>query len=419
MPDEIITDTGIGVEHSSAEDAAFLAEGDKVEDKVKRLIKGEDEKEVKEPEEEPEKEEEAKEELEEVEEEKEEEEPDETKDQIKTRPAFKAITAEYPDFFKKFPDMREMYFREQAYTKEFPTVEDAQEARETVERFNNLDEMVSAGTIEGSQDFLKSIKESDDSIHKNFALNFLGALAKNDRDLHYQVLTPVAQDFIAQVFSEGSKLGEAEGKNLRNAALVFAQYYFNDLDIAKGKKTAVKVEAKNEEAEKLQREREAFYAEKYEAAEATVNTSIRATLNREITKALDPKGDTFNSFLLKTLTKETLTAVDLAISKDTQYTSRMSSLWKQARKLGYSKESTDRLVSAYLSRARQLLPEIRNKIRSEALSGKSEEKSTHSRRDISGGGQQRFSRDVVDPKKIDYSKTSDRDILDGRVTTRK
>jgi len=403
MPE--ITDTGVGVEHSTQEDAEFLAEGEE-----KELEKKVEEPEEKEKEEE-EKEEEKEEELE--------EEPDETKDQVKARPAFKEITGKYPNLFKDFPDLREMYFREQEYTKAFPTVEDAKEAAEIVERFNSLDELVSSGKVEDAADFFKFIKESDEGVHNKFAMNFLPALSKSDPDLHYQILTPVAQDLIQAVFAEGSRLGEEAGKNLRNAALHFSQYYFNDLDVAKGKKVA-RVEPVDDSAkQELDREREAFYAEKYESSLQGVESRIGSILSKEIKKSLDPKGDTFNDFMLDTLTEKVLKSVDVATTKDTSHMARIASLWKQARKASYSKESTDRLVSAYLSRARQLLPEIKNKIRSDALSNKSTEKSNATpRRDISGGGQQRFSV-TTDPKKIDYHKTSDRDILDDKVTLRK
>src|SRR5438445_13483185 len=44
------------------------------------------------------------------------------------RPTIKAIKAEFPEFFNKFPELKESYLREIEFTKIFPTVEDAKEA---------------------------------------------------------------------------------------------------------------------------------------------------------------------------------------------------------------------------------------------------------------------------------------------------
>jgi hypothetical protein len=420
LDESTVTGNGAGQEHSPAEDAAFLAEGEEKEFGDKKQESKEEEKE--EVKEEEEKEEEVKEETEEELEEEKEEEPDETKDQVKARPPFKKILQEFPTLFKKFPDLREMYFREQEYTKAFPTVEDAKEAVEKNERFDTFDELVSAGTPEKTAEFLAAVKESDKDIHDNFVRAFLPALSKHDPDAYFEVLTPISQNLIRDVYNAGVRLGN---KDLMNSALHFAQYYFDDKDIATGKKSVpVRSSELSPEKEKFEQEKEEFYSKQFETAQNSVESDLSSKLGREISRGLETD---FNEFMVKTLTKEIKIELDEAITKDPNHMARMKSFWKQARTNGFSKESLGRISSAYLSRARQLLPEIKNRIRSEALSDKKakadkdlkKSNDNTSRREITSGGQQRFGTKVTDPKKIDYSKTSDKDILEDKVTLRR
>ena len=52
-----------------------------------------------------------------------EEEEDEPKVTYYDRPTVKQIKDKYPDFFKSFPQLRDMYFRESEFSKVFPTID--------------------------------------------------------------------------------------------------------------------------------------------------------------------------------------------------------------------------------------------------------------------------------------------------------
>ena len=401
-----VTSGGEGQEHSLSDELAFIEEGsDEKEKEVPEKTEKETEEKV--------------EDLEDNKEDKKEEELDEEqKDFIKTRPSFKEVTAKYPNLFKDFPDLRQMYFREQKYTELFPSVEDAEEAAETVEKFNSFDEMVSEGTIEKCSDFLSTIKDNDTDIYGKFVENFLPALAKTSPDDHFRVLMPVTKNLIEAVYSEGRRIGGDVGKNLMNSALHFSNYYFGETDLNKVK--VPERSEKNPEREKLDQERAEFEKAQYDAALGSVESNIHGRLDSEIKKGLD----NVSPGMAKILAKEIKSELDASVVKDATHMARMKSLWKKASQYGYTKEWTDKIVSAYLSRARQILPELRNKIVSEALSDKKRqadadlEKSDKPRRDISSEGRQRFGT-TNDPKKVDWSKTSDRDLLDDRVTTRR
>ncbi len=106
----------------------------------------------------------------------------------------------------------------------------------------------------------------------------------------------------------------------------------------------------------------------------------------------------------------------------------MTSLWKRAEAEGFNRESLSRIVSAYLERARPIIPTVRNKYKSIALKGKADVKEDNEgnpRKELkipSSGKSGRAPHNegkvnlrAVDTKKIDWNKTSDNDIFDGRV----
>src|SRR5439155_10245930 len=87
----------------------------------------------------------------------------------KPRPTFKEITAKYPNLFKDFPDLREAMGREREYTELFDTVDAAKEAKEQVDDFSYLRELVESGSPEKTEEFLAAVKEGGEENLINFA----------------------------------------------------------------------------------------------------------------------------------------------------------------------------------------------------------------------------------------------------------
>jgi hypothetical protein len=68
-------------------------------------------------------------------------------------------------------------------------------------------------------------------------------------------------------------------------------------------------------------------------------------------------------------TQEALESLEDLISKDARFRSLLDKLWEKAFESGFSKESGDRIKSAYLSKAKTLLPSVIKKARNDALRG--------------------------------------------------
>lgn len=333
----------------------------------------------------------------------------------------KKIAKDDPDFLKKYPEVRDLAYREHEYTKVFPTVEDAQEASEKVQDYDELEGLVSTGSPESLGDFLKIIKENDGAVFSKFAENLLPALYKQDSQAYIRVTTPLFENLVRAAYREGDE-------NLQNAALVISKYLFGDYDIAKGSKTTIVKAAEPVKDESFEKEKKEFYGAKLRDFEGVVFSKSEDQLKDIIKDNIDPDNH-FNAFALRNLVKEVYEEVDRQIDADQQFKSRINSMWKQAYKAGLPKDWTDKIVSAYLSRAKVLVPAIRSKLRAEALadrSAKSQENAQKSEeavargKDVSGtGATPKGNNSNPTAKQVDWSKTSDEDLFSDKITLKR
>lgn len=363
--------------------------------------------------EEPEKEEPAKEEeKEEGEEETKDEEPEEEKEEEQEeepsrypRPSMKAVREKYPNFFKDFPQLRDAIFREQAYTDLFATVDDAKEAAEKVQNFDALEKDITSGNPET---LIVAVKEMG---AEGFFDKFLPTLYNSDEKTYYRVVMPVIKGFINSMHKSGKANGN---ENLANSALHAMKFAGIDDEKAEPKPDP-EIERQRKE---LETERNRIATQRFQDNLRTIGTSLRETLNGEVGKSfLNEKA---SPYLKRTMTNEIIDRVGELMNSDEKHLGLMDSLWNRAAKENYSASSLERIKSAWLSRARALMPAIRREVRNQAL-GVPEQKESTKEPVISERSSSRTSTSGVklEPKKIDWSKTSDLDVLNDRVTLRR
>lgn len=342
---------------------------------------------------------------------------------IHARPTVRQITTKYPQFFKDFPDMRHMLFREGEYSKVFPTVEDARSAAENAQNFEQLSELVTSGKPEDFVQFVAEIKEAKglDSM----AANFLPALYKTDRDMYFKVTSPIAESMVQNAYKAAVQAGN---ESLKNACLHIAQWAFGDTAYATGEKKSPPLTVEKKQDPDLQRERTEFQRQKYDDAQGYVQNNSRTRLTAEISRGLDPN-NALTPTMKNLLVKEIMNEIGSTLQADERHMAQMNSMWKQANKAGFAGDWKDRILSTYLSRARQMMPAIRTRIRDGALKteqrkakGKEEvaERSS-TRREVQGSGQSNGKSNGRPPaaSEIDWRKTSDMDILNDRPTLKK
>jgi hypothetical protein len=331
------------------------------------------------------------------------------------RPSIKQINEAFPDLFKKFPSLRDMYFREAAYSKVFPTIEEAQEAVENNEAFSNIREDIFSG--DGSK-FLSAVKEVNEKGLERFAANVLPSLVKTHSQAFWAAANPLVEDIARSMYTKGTN---EKNEDLQNAARYLSQYFFGNTEVAEGKKTTV-VEQKPTPVDE---ERQRYETERYTEFRSNVSSKIKSDLTGMIdNEKLDPKG-VLSKFVKGVIIDRIVSDIGDTLQADKDHLKYMDSLWNRAAKNGRTDEEKARIVSAYLARAKSLIPSLRSKYVSEAMgtrsrvaADKKDKVSTiESRKD--GGTMGRgsgASQRSYNSKSIDYSKTSDMDLINDEIT---
>lgn len=342
------------------------------------------------------------------------------------RPSLKSIEEKFPGFFKQFPSLRDMYFREAEYSKLFPTVDDAKEANENNIAFDSIRESVFQGN--GSKLFT-AIKDVSEKDLEKFSTTVLSTLFQVHPQSFWRAANPLVEDIARNMYNKGVKEGN---ESLQNAARYLSDYFFGNVDVAEGKKTSiVKIEGQDSE---INKEREKFDNERGNAFRSTVETDVRSQLVSAIEgvdsktgkSRLDPD-NVFSKFIKTTIIDRIIEDLGSQLTSDKDHIRFMDSLWDKAKRNGRTETDKSRIISAYLARSKSLVPSLRSKYVSEALgqktriaSGKKERSEEISERRDSGtlGRGSNSKEKSYNPKSIDYSKTSDADILNDNIKYR-
>lgn len=360
-----------------------------------------------------------------------EEEPEEeekTPDSLHSRPTVTDIKKKFPDFFKKFPELKHVLFREAEYSSVFPTVDSAKESAINNDNFTALRQDVFHG--DGSS-FVEALK--NEKGLENFSVNFLDNLASADKEIHWKAISPVLQQAVRAAFLTGRKTGNA---NLENSSKWLADYLFGNggagqidpeiNDILSGRKSVVAEKAKKAtELTSAEKELNTFKLERIGEFSSSINQDVEGKLISQVTADLSKYA--LSTIERKTLTKEIIDKVATEIAKDGPHMKMIDNMWKQAGKNGFKTSDKSSIITASLARAKSLIPSIRRTAVAEALKDSTSEiskrrskiDSNNSRREI--GSQGRPSKVVTsvmpsNPRKINWGKTSDMDILSGRAT---
>jgi hypothetical protein len=322
-----------------------------------------------------------------------------------TRPTVKELTTKYPNLFKNFPDLRTVMFREAKFTEIFPTLEEATDASVAQSDLETINQRIASGDVAAMLEDLE--KEELPKV----ATNFLPALYKKDKNLYHKIMDPIVDRVLKNAYAEGER---TDNDNLKFGAAHLAKYIFGDENFASGGKAVPELQFKADE--KLEEERANFRIEKFNEARDAVITYSLKRLENEIKSGL-PKD--ISQRLSTIIIDQVVTEIDSALKKDDGHINLMKRLWKQAEKGNFSGEHKARISSAYLARARNMVPKLRQNILNE-LVGESDETSRPQRRlQPSGSPPSNNGRQEVTSKNIQYEKSGDLDIIQGKATLKK
>lgn len=326
---------------------------------------------------------------------------------------YQQIKKTSPELFKKVPELKRVIFREQAFTQVFPTVEEAKEASEQVANYNQMQTDILAGESEKLLKALNKIdSEGDGTSLKDFAANFIPSLEKVNKDLYFQVLYPEFKKLFRAAVNSGDKALQISAKNLN-------WFVFNDDGVDKD--AGLKPKVRDEREEKFsKREQELEDRLSKGFVQDIVGVTKGRTL-KVISNAFKDSG--LSDWQQKKLSDDIFQRVDQALVQDRRHMGLVNQLYKEARRAGFTSDFKDRITNTYLSRAKLLIPKIRQQVLTEAKVNAKISESKPDKKKVTRITGSNVSRPVgttkVDPKKVDYSKTTERDLLEGKFVERK
>ena len=297
------------------------------------------------------------------------EEPDDEKLELVTPVRRRDILKKYPQLFKDFPYLEKAYYREQQFTEVFPTINDAKAAHEKSEVLDKFENDVMGGNIET---ILKSVKETNPGSFHKIVDNYLTTLSKIDEPAYMHVLSNVTKHTIVTMVNEARRLGVGEGQPglaLQQAAHLLNQFVFGTSDFKPPTRLSREDNPDDNSREKKLSEREqTFVRQQFEGARNELNTRVNNTLRNTIDANIDPKGS-MTDYVKRNASRDTLDTLENLINQDSRFKVLVDKLWEKAFESNFSRESLDRIRSAYTSKAKTLLPSVIKKARIEALKG--------------------------------------------------
>ena len=343
----------------------FLGEDDEIiplEEKKEDKKTKKDEKEVvTEKEEDEEYEEEETDELDDIEAEL--EEPTDDQLELVTPVRRKEILKAYPDLFKKFPYLEKAYYREQQFTEILPTIKDAKEAVEKAQTLDKFENDLMDGKTEL---MLKAVKNSNPKAFNKLVDNYLTVLSNVDEKAYHHVIGNTIKHVIVAMVKEGRA---SNNETLQNAAQIVNQFTFGSSEFVPptqlSKQESQEEDNKNNE---LNRREQAFIKQQFDSTRDDLNSRVNNTLKNTINSNIDPK-QSMTDYMRRNASREALETLEELISKDSRFKVLVDKLWEKAFEEKFTKVSTDRIKSAYLSKAKTLLPSVIKKARNEALRG--------------------------------------------------
>ena len=300
-----------------------------------------------------------------VDEEDEEEEPkfDENELEIIAPARRKDILKKYPNLFKEFPHLEKAYYRDQQYNELFSTPE---EARETLQAAKQLEQHQSTLLKGNTQQILRAVKDSNPDSFAKIVDGYLTTLKDVDERAFYHVIGNLTKSTVAAMAQEAQR---TQNEDLLTAARLFYQFMTGTTNFENPKPYGKqRPQEEIQQESELSRERQQFFVERFETVQGELQSKVDGVLKNTIDQNIDPR-NSMTSYVKKVAVNEVMETVQKAIDSDPQFRKHLDRLWEKAADEKFSRNATDKIRSAYLSKAKTLLPAAIKKSRNEALRG--------------------------------------------------
>jgi len=319
----------------------------------------------------------------------------------------KAVKKAAPDLFKKVPGLREALEEHKQFGAVFANPEEAKVAARNSGFLAAMYNDISSGDVERTGNFLKALENTNKESFEDFSHTILDSIGKLNPQLYGEVMLKPMKKALMSMYHDALRTGN---KNLAAVAIHAHNYWFDTQDIKAPLEERKKV-SKTKEQEDWEKEKEEFETNKSYEFKGAITEVVNHSMKLSITKELD--GLKLDDYQKRNIIRDIFTGVDEILGSDKRYLGGIQSLFDQARGSKYSPDWKSRIVKAYLQRARQALPGVRNKVLREA-GIKVKDQKPESRRMVPAGLGGNKSEDKIDFSRVDRSRTTDMDILNGR-----
>jgi hypothetical protein len=336
-----------------------------------------------------------------------EDEEDEIKD-LASSNLSKAVKRAAPDLFKKVPGLREALEEHKQFAEVFTNPDEAKSAAHSAKMLNAVYQDIASGDVKRTGDFLKAIKTVDEGAFEDFSHTILDSIGELSPQLYGEVMLKPMKKALMSMYADALK---SNNKNLAAVAIHAHNYWFETQDIKAPLEERKKI-SKTKEQEAFEKEKSEFESSKLGDFKTGITEVVNHSMKLSITKELD--GLKMDDYQKRNVIRDIFTEIDSVLGSDKRYLSGIQSLFDQAKSSKYSPDWKSRVVKAYLQRARQALPAVRNKVLKEAGIKFKEPQKSESRRLIPAGLGGGKSEDRIDFSRVDRSRTTDMDILNGR-----
>lgn len=272
------------------------------------------------------------------------------------------ILKAYPDIFKKFPSIEKSIYREQQYAELYPTLQEARDAKESVDNYARFESSLLNGDI---SDVLNTVKNTDANAFERITETFLPTLNKLDKAAHASILSQVLKSAAITMYGEGKT---RNNENLQLAAQILHEFAFGNGQITPYKfKHDIEVRENPREQELMNRE-QGFMKQQFDVAINDVSGRAENVIKSTVDKHIDPKG-LMTPYVKGKASKEVLEEVDRAIKGDRSFSAILDRLWERALDSNFSEQTKIKIKNAILAKSQTVLPDIIRKIRADALKG--------------------------------------------------